>query len=183
MTFPAFTAILDRRLRPAAAAPLAVGFSGGGDSLALLILTLDWARAHGRAVVALTVDHQLNPASAAWTADAVAKARALGADAQALAWTGDKPFTGRPPRPAGRRRPRRRSPRPAAGPHRRRPGRGRRHADGGLHRVGPPRMVAVAGLAAGAGCVRAAALAGPGAGRASRLAGGAWPDLAGRSGQ
>jgi len=89
-----FTAALDRRLRPAAAAPLAVGLSGGGDSLALLILTLKWARAHGRAVVSLTVDHQLNPASAVWTADAVAKARALGAEARSLAWTGDKPASG-----------------------------------------------------------------------------------------
>jgi tRNA(Ile)-lysidine synthase len=94
VTFPAFTTTLNRRLRPGVAAPLAVGFSGGGDSLALLILTLDWARAHGRAVVSLTVDHQLNPASAAWTADAVAKARALGAEARALAWTGPKPATG-----------------------------------------------------------------------------------------
>ena len=96
MTFPPFTAALDRRLRPTATAPLAVGFSGGGDSLALLILTLDWARDHGRAVVSLTVDHQLNPASAAWTANAVAKAQALGATARALAWTGDKPTTGLP---------------------------------------------------------------------------------------
>ncbi len=93
-SFPTFTAALDRRLRPDAAAPLAVGFSGGGDSLALLILTLDWARAHGRPVVSLTVDHGLNPASARWTADAVAKARALGAEAYALAWTGPKPATG-----------------------------------------------------------------------------------------
>src|SRR4051812_46338884 len=93
-SFPTFAAALDRRLRTDAAAPLAVGFSGGGDSLALLILTLDWARAHGRAVVSLTVDHQINPASAAWTADALAKARALGADARALAWTGPKPATG-----------------------------------------------------------------------------------------
>ena len=96
MSFPAFTAALERRLRPTAAAPLAVGFSGGGDSLALLILTLDWARAHGRAVLALTVDHRLNSASAAWTADALAKAQGLGADARALAWTGDKPSTGLP---------------------------------------------------------------------------------------
>ena len=95
-TFPPFTAALNRRLRPAASAPLAVGFSGGGDSLALLILTLDWARARGRAVLALTVDHQLNPASAAWTADAVAKARSLGALAHALAWSGDKPSAGLP---------------------------------------------------------------------------------------
>lgn len=94
MSFLAFTAALDRRLRVDAAAPLAVGFSGGGDSLALLILTLDWARAHGRSVLSLTVDHQLNPASAVWTADAVAKARALGAEAHALTWTGPKPATG-----------------------------------------------------------------------------------------
>src|SRR3954465_5282102 len=93
-TFPSFTAALNRRLRPDAAAPLAIGFSGGGDSLALLILTLDWARAHGRTVVSLTVDHQLNPASAGWTAEAVAKASALGAQALALSWTGSKPATG-----------------------------------------------------------------------------------------
>jgi len=95
-TFPTFTAALDRRLRAGATAPLAVGFSGGGDSLALLILVLDWARAHGRPVVSLTVDHQLNPASPAWTAEAVARARALGAEARALAWTGPKPASGLP---------------------------------------------------------------------------------------
>ncbi|TCS12335.1 tRNA lysidine(34) synthetase TilS [Caulobacter sp. BK020] len=93
-SFPAFTAALGRRLRAGADAPLAVGFSGGSDSLALLILTLDWARARGRSVLSLTVDHQLNPASPAWTAEAVAKARALGAEARALAWTGRKPVTG-----------------------------------------------------------------------------------------
>ena len=96
MTFPTFTAALDRRLRPDSAAPLAVGFSGGGDSLALLILTLEWAQAHGRTVVSLTVDHQLNPASAAWTVAAVARAQAMGVQAQALAWTGDKPSAGLP---------------------------------------------------------------------------------------
>jgi tRNA(Ile)-lysidine synthase len=91
-----FEAVLERRLRPGATTPLAVGFSGGGDSLALLRLTLAWAVARGRPVLALTVDHGLNPASAGWTADAVAKARALGADARALRWTGDKPSTGVP---------------------------------------------------------------------------------------
>jgi tRNA(Ile)-lysidine synthase len=96
MTFSVFTAALTRRLRADATAPLAVGFSGGGDSLALLLLTQDWAAAHDRAVISLTVDHQLNPASPAWTADAIAKARALGADARALAWAGDKPSAGLP---------------------------------------------------------------------------------------
>jgi tRNA(Ile)-lysidine synthase len=89
-------AALDRRLDPVSAASLAVGFSGGGDSLFLLKTVLEWARAHGRPVLALTVDHQLQPDSARWTAEAVAKARALGAEARALAWSGDKPSTGLP---------------------------------------------------------------------------------------
>ena len=88
------SAALDRRLDPRNPAPVAVGFSGGGDSLALLILTLDWARAHGRKVLSLTVDHQLQPGSDGWTRDAVAKAESLGATATALSWTGDKPSTG-----------------------------------------------------------------------------------------
>lgn len=85
---------LARRLDPAARTPLAVALSGGGDSIALLHLTLAWARGRGRPVLALTVDHGLNPDSAAWTAAAGAKARALGADWRALAWTGPKPTSG-----------------------------------------------------------------------------------------
>ena len=85
-------AALDRRLDRASAAPLAVGFSGGGDSLFLLKAVLDL----GRPVLALVVDHQLQPDSVRWTADAVAKARALGAEARALVWSGDKPATGLP---------------------------------------------------------------------------------------
>lgn len=87
-------AILNRRLDRNADTPLAVGFSGGGDSLFLLKAVLDWAG--DRPVLALVVDHQLQAASARWTAEAVAKARALGAEGEALAWTGDKPFTGLP---------------------------------------------------------------------------------------
>ncbi|WP_419319938.1 tRNA lysidine(34) synthetase TilS [Caulobacter sp. ErkDOM-E] len=94
MRLTGISAAFDRRLDPASRAPIAVGFSGGGDSLALLILTLDWARAHGRPVLSLTVDHQLQPASAAWTREAVTHARDLGANALSLAWTGDKPTAG-----------------------------------------------------------------------------------------
>lgn len=89
-------AALDRRLDPVSRAPIAVGFSGGGDSLFLLKTVLDWARTRDRPVLALTVDHQLQPDSTRWTAEAVDKAQALGAQARALAWTGDKPATGIP---------------------------------------------------------------------------------------
>ena len=58
---------LDRRLDPRSDRPLAVAFSGGGDSLALLLTTKAWAEAHGRSVLALTVDHGLQAASALWT--------------------------------------------------------------------------------------------------------------------
>ncbi|ADG09201.1 tRNA lysidine(34) synthetase TilS [Caulobacter segnis] len=89
-------AVLDRRLDAASSAPLAVGFSGGGDSLFLLKAALDWARPSGRPVLALVVDHRLQADSARWTAQAVEKARALGAEARALAWTGPKPAAGLP---------------------------------------------------------------------------------------
>lgn len=75
---------------------MVVALSGGGDSVALLHLAADWARAHGRRLLALTVDHDLNPDSAQWTARAAAAARALGADWRGLGWSGDKPATGLP---------------------------------------------------------------------------------------
>ncbi|MDO9222933.1 MAG: tRNA lysidine(34) synthetase TilS [Caulobacter sp.] len=88
--------ILDRRLRPASPAPLAVGLSGGGDSLALLLITKAWADARGRSVIALTVDHGLNPASADWTERCRETTARLGVAFQALVWTGDKPAAGLP---------------------------------------------------------------------------------------
>ncbi|MEM6634251.1 MAG: tRNA lysidine(34) synthetase TilS [Pseudomonadota bacterium] len=39
--------------------------SGGGDSLALAVLAGDWAKARGRKLLAITVDHGLRPESAA----------------------------------------------------------------------------------------------------------------------
>ncbi|MFZ5668864.1 MAG: tRNA lysidine(34) synthetase TilS [Pseudomonadota bacterium] len=91
-----FGPILDRRLRAESPAPLAVAFSGGGDSLALLLLARAWADRHGRRVIALTVDHGLNPASAEWTERCRATAARLGVEFRALAWTGEKPATGLP---------------------------------------------------------------------------------------
>ncbi|HLZ85384.1 MAG TPA: tRNA lysidine(34) synthetase TilS [Caulobacteraceae bacterium] len=77
-------------------APIAVAFSGGGDSLALLLAADTWAKAHGRRLLALTVDHGLRPESVAWTRVCQERARALGVDHRALAWTGDKPVAGVP---------------------------------------------------------------------------------------
>jgi tRNA(Ile)-lysidine synthase len=89
---PAFA----RRLNGPAAAPVAVALSGGGDSLALLHLAAAWARRAGRRLVALTVDHGLNPDSGAWTRFAAERALALGLPHRTLVWTGAKPATGLP---------------------------------------------------------------------------------------
>jgi len=92
----AVEAILDRRLASRTDAPFAVAFSGGGDSLALLILALEWAGRHDRRVLALVLDHGLNPDSSAWTRFAAEAAARLGAQVQTLSWDGPKPETGLP---------------------------------------------------------------------------------------
>ena len=61
----AVAAVLDRRLIASSPRPLAVALSGGGDSVALLLASGAWAQARGRQRVALTVDHRLQPQSAA----------------------------------------------------------------------------------------------------------------------
>ncbi len=87
-------AAFEGRLDAASTAPLAVGFSGGGDSLALLLAACAWARPRNRPVVALTVDHGLNAQSRAWTRHAARIAAAIGVGFRALAWDGGKPATG-----------------------------------------------------------------------------------------
>ena len=89
-------AILDHRLSRASDAPLAVALSGGGDSVALTLMAADWARAAGRPLLVLTVDHGLNARSGDWTAACASLARRLGAGFRSLIWTGDKPAAGLP---------------------------------------------------------------------------------------
>ncbi len=84
----------DRRLDPGSRAPLAVAFSGGGDSLAALLATKAWADRAGRRVIVFTVDHRLQPQGRAWVGVAQGVARRIGAAFEALAWDGDKPTTG-----------------------------------------------------------------------------------------
>nr|WP_249778151.1 tRNA lysidine(34) synthetase TilS [Phenylobacterium glaciei] len=83
-------------MRSASPAPIAVALSGGGDSLALALIAADWAHAHGRRLLILTVDHRLREESAAWTQACAATAARLRADFRALAWEGEKPTTGLP---------------------------------------------------------------------------------------
>jgi tRNA(Ile)-lysidine synthase len=93
---PAILASLDRRLQRLTAAPIAVAFSGGGDSLMALKLTKAWADRHGRRVVALHVDHGLQAASAGWSEMAWRGAERLGVGFSRLAWGDPKPLTGMP---------------------------------------------------------------------------------------
>lgn len=86
----------ERRLIPGSAAPIAVGFSGGGNSLAVLLAAKAWSERSGRRLIALNVDHALQPASAAWTAFAAETAARLGIGFRALTWRGDKPARGLP---------------------------------------------------------------------------------------
>ena len=88
--------VLDRRLRSDSARPLAVALSGGGDSVALLLAVATWALRAGRKLLVLHVDHGLRAESTAWAEACACRAQALGADFQALRWTGEKPRTGLP---------------------------------------------------------------------------------------
>ncbi|WP_417488607.1 tRNA lysidine(34) synthetase TilS [Maricaulis sp.] len=74
--------------------PIALGYSGGGDSHALLCMAANWARARGVELHALIIDHGLRPESAAEARQARAAARRLGATPEILCWSGDKPEAG-----------------------------------------------------------------------------------------
>ncbi len=72
--------------------PGAAAVSGGGDSLALMLLLADWARAGGLPPPAvLIVDHGLRPDSAAEAKAAARAAGAAGLKSHVLVWRGEKP--------------------------------------------------------------------------------------------
>jgi tRNA(Ile)-lysidine synthase len=72
---------------------LAVGVSGGADSLALVHLCHEWAKTGGGSIVALTVDHGLRDESAAEAHTVAAWMRAAGIEHHILRWRGEKPGT------------------------------------------------------------------------------------------
>ena len=72
---------------------LAVAVSGGRDSIALAVVTHQWAgERHGR-VLALVVDHGLRPESAGEARATCERLATLGIEAETLAWSGEKPAT------------------------------------------------------------------------------------------
>lgn len=74
---------------------LAVAVSGGGDSIALMLLLSDWAKAQKqKPPLVLTVDHGLRKGSAKNAQQVVAWAKAAGLPAQILTWRGAKPKSG-----------------------------------------------------------------------------------------
>jgi tRNA(Ile)-lysidine synthase len=85
---------LDERLVFDDPAPLIMAFSGGGDSLALLLGAKAWADRRGRRIVAATIDHRLRPQGADWAIWCRQRAQGLGVDHEILAWGGDKPRAG-----------------------------------------------------------------------------------------
>jgi tRNA(Ile)-lysidine synthase len=89
-------AALDARLDKNAGQPLAVAFSGGGDSLAMLLVASGWARRAGRQIIAFTVDHRLQAGSGDWARWCAERAQAQGIAHRTLVWDGAKPATGLP---------------------------------------------------------------------------------------
>lgn len=90
----AFARALDR-LGPFEPHPhIAVAWSGGGDSTALLLLARAWVRDRDGALLALHVDHGLRADAADEAATLEARARELGVAFAVLRWEGPKPATG-----------------------------------------------------------------------------------------
>jgi tRNA(Ile)-lysidine synthase len=87
--------ICNQRLSARETAPLMIGLSGGGDSLALLHLVRLWVQNSGRRLIAATVDHQLRSEGADWTRWCRARCADLGVDHVSLTWSGEKPARGR----------------------------------------------------------------------------------------
>ncbi len=89
-----FAAALDRLAAFESAPFVAVGVSGGPDSLALAILADRWARARGGEICALTVDHRLRPESGAEIRRLAGWLSARAIRHKVLVWDEEKPATG-----------------------------------------------------------------------------------------
>ncbi len=98
MSGPVGPALFDRLMQglgPFESAPyVAVGVSGGADSMALALLLARWTADQGGRLLALTVDHGLRADSGAEAAKVAAWMAARGIEHRILSWDGEKPVTG-----------------------------------------------------------------------------------------
>jgi len=94
LTAAAFADLLDKLGPYEPALRLAVGVSGGPDSMALALLADAWARARGGRVLALIVDHGLRPASMGEATRVAGWLAARGLETRVLPWLGEKPERG-----------------------------------------------------------------------------------------
>jgi tRNA(Ile)-lysidine synthase len=83
---PRLAAAVAAGLSAAPPGPVGVAVSGGGDSVALLLLCVAWGAAQGRAVEVVTVDHRLRPESAAEAVGVAALCARLGVAHATVAW-------------------------------------------------------------------------------------------------
>lgn len=89
-----FAALMDQCLGASASNRIAVGVSGGADSMALTLLADKWARARGIALTALTVDHGLRDQSAAEAATVAKWLRGRGISHKTLRVSEARPVSG-----------------------------------------------------------------------------------------
>lgn len=73
---------------------IAVGVSGGADSLALIYLLNQWVDRRGGRAIALTVDHGLREESRAEANQVAGWMESAGIDHHILTWEGEKPVSG-----------------------------------------------------------------------------------------
>ncbi len=73
---------------------LAVAFSGGADSTAMVLLAARWAKRRGGEVLAVTVDHGLRSDSAVEAKLAQSRIKAIGIDGTILRWKNSQPSSG-----------------------------------------------------------------------------------------
>lgn len=82
--------LLDRTGR-ATGSGVALAVSGGGDSLALAVLTSRWSRRSGALVMAFVVDHRLREGSTQEAWETVTQLGRLGIEARVLSWPDPRP--------------------------------------------------------------------------------------------
>lgn len=94
LTDTEFTELM-RSAGPFPQAPrIAVGLSGGGDSMTLTMLARDWVMGRGGTLAALTVDHGLRPEAAAEARTVAGWCADLSVPHEILVWEGTKPEKG-----------------------------------------------------------------------------------------